>query len=117
MARASVHWNLHHQIYSIKIGSDPVFHAKQVVLSDCTFHIDARLRAAFEAKPSRRTVHALVRGTLVSTEPRTVTDAVRIRCNPFKFCTFVRAHDETPVKTAALVVLHADRTIEAIGVI
>jgi len=112
--RASVHWNLQKETYSIKFSGRPVEYAAQVYMTDCVFHIDARLRAQFEAKPSRRTVHALVKGTVVAYD-RTDVGGVGVKCNPFKYSAFVRASDERPVDGADAIMLHADKRIEARG--
>jgi hypothetical protein len=112
--RVATHWNLQKQTYSIKQSGRPVFYAPQLRLVECTFVIDHRLRAMFEAKPSRRTVHALIRGRLVGYAAATI-DGELVRCNPFLFDSFVRASDQAPVISADEVVLHPDRRIEARG--
>ena len=110
--RASVHWHLRHHTYSVKVAGERVFEVTSIELKDCTFFIDARLRAMFEAHPNRRTVHALIRGTVVG-RPTTPIDGERVNCDPFKYRTFVRQADERPVTTASTVVLHPNRAIEA----
>lgn len=110
--RASVHWHLRHHIYSVKVAGQRVFEVPSIELRDCTFFIDARLRSMFEARPSRRTVHALIRGTVVGI-PSTSINGERVKCDPFKYRTFVRQTDEQPVMTASTVVLHPNRAIEA----
>jgi hypothetical protein len=76
--------------------------------------IDRRLREKFEAKPSRRTVHALIKGRLVGyDDPKLGGETVR--CNPFLFDSFVRASDEAVVVAAEDVFLHPNKRIEARG--
>jgi hypothetical protein len=110
----TTHWNLHKQIYSVKRGSDHVYYTPQLVLSDCVFIIDKRLREKFNAKRSRRTVHALIKGRLVSYDAKSINGET-VRCNPFLFESFVRASDEKKVIAADQVVLHYDKRIEARG--
>jgi hypothetical protein len=114
--RASVHWHLRHQTYSVKVAGQRVFEVPSIELADCTFFIDARLRAMFEARPTRRTVHALIRGTIVGS-PHAPINGERVKCDPFKYPTFVRQVDEQQVTTASTVVLHPNRIIEARGLI
>lgn len=89
-----------------------VFEVPSIELTDCSFFIDARLRAMFEARPSRRTVHALIRGTVVG-KPSTAINGELVKCDPFRYRTFVRLADERQVTTASTVVLHPDLSIEA----
>jgi hypothetical protein len=110
----TTHWNLHKQIYSVKRGKDPVYYTPQLVLSDCVFIIDKRLREKFTAKRSRRTVHALIKGRLVSYDAQGI-DGETVRCNPFLFDSFVRASDKKKVVAADKIVLHRDKRIEARG--
>jgi len=114
--RVSTHWNLQKLIYSVKAGSAPVFYVPQLRLRDCTFVIDKRLREKFETKMTCRTVHALVKGTLVGYDEDGI-DGERVQCDPFRFSSFVRASDHVAVYRASEVVLHANKTIEAIGLI
>ena len=111
----TTHWNLHKQTYSVKEGRAPVYYAASLHLRNCTFIVDARLRALFEAHPNRRTVHALVRGELVSTDAPMIENGERVRCNPFHFAGFRRAADDALVTHAEEIALYADKTIAAKG--
>lgn len=114
--RVSTHWNLQKLIYSVKAGSAPVFYVPYLRLSDCTFVIDKRLREKFESKMTCRTVHALVKGTLIGYDDAVISGE-RVQCDPFRFASFVRASDHVAVYRASEVVLHANKTIEALGLI
>lgn len=113
-----VHWHITKRLYSIASRSTGkvIGYAPACELADVKFHIDPRLQRAFKANPRRRTVHALVKGTLVSCDPQPV-DGDRVLCNPFRFDTFVRHVDFTPVWKAEHLALYADRRMIAIGVV
>lgn len=114
--RVSTHWNLQKLIYSIKAGSAPVFYAPSARLTRCSFVIDKRLREKFESRMTCRTVHALIKGNLIGYDATAVNGEI-VRCNPFRYSTFVRASDEVAVYHASEIVLHPDKTIEAIGLV
>jgi len=111
--RVSVHWNLHHDAYSVKVAGKPVFLVPQLTLRDCVTVVVPRLRASFEARPQRRTVHALIKGTLVGYDVVPFGGDI-VRCNPFKWSGFVD-EDERAVAAADLIVLHPDKKIEVRG--
>jgi hypothetical protein len=113
--RAWVHLNLFNGRFSIKYSGQPVFYADAVHMRNCEFHINPRLRAQFDAKPSRRLVHSHVIGEIISLEPVTLPDATRISCNPFKYTAFVEPESLAKVIAAEEVVLQ-DRQIFASGV-
>jgi len=114
--RASVHWNLHKNLYAIKYPGKPVVYAEQVYMTDCVFHIDKRLRALFDERNSRRTVHALIKGTVVDFRKRNLRGEA-VSCNPFLYQTFVRKSDGAEALTATAIMLHSDKRIEAVGVV
>ena len=74
-----------------------VAHASEVHLSDATFHVSLAGRARV-IRDKRKNVHAWVRGVI--SEP---CDAIRTKVtyNPYKYSTFVRVDDATPVHQAA----------------
>jgi hypothetical protein len=111
--RVSVHWNLHFDAYSVKVAGKPVFMVPQLTLRDCVTVVVPRLRAAFEAKPSRRTVHALIRGTLVGYNADSFGGDA-LHCNPFQWIGFVDS-SERVVASADLIVFHPDKKMEARG--
>ena len=69
----------------------------------------------FANRIQRRTVHALVRGEIVSLRAGKIEDAERVICNPFLFAGFRRASDGAPVLTAREVILDAEKRIFARG--
>jgi hypothetical protein len=109
-----VYWNLHKGGWSIRQGGKVCGHFVTVRLRDCTFVINARLRAMFDAKRSRRTVHAWVKGYLVQENADTIGGET-VRYNPFEHTAFTRVSDSSRVDTAQEVYLHENRRIEARG--
>jgi len=118
--RALVHWNLHRNIYSVKIlgmrdgKRHPMYYAAQLTLRDCSFRIDGRLRELFERRPTRRTVHAHVVGTIEALAAASI-GGERVSCNPFRYRCFATSANQKAV-AAERVVLHPDKRIEAIGI-
>jgi hypothetical protein len=112
---ARVHYHLRLHTYSVKIAGHPVFYTDAIRLSNCKMIIDPRLRAMFEANPRRRTVHALIRGTIDAFDATPCNGEI-IRCNPFRYRFFVDRY-ERHVTAARFVTLHPDKTIEAEGVL
>ena len=117
---AKVHLNIPmtrkagHAVYAIARSGQPVRYAQAIAMRDCRFVINARLRVAFEAKPTRRTVHALIAGTITGYDPVPDATATTVRCNPFRYRTFV-GDDEAHVVSASTVCLFPDKRIEARG--
>jgi hypothetical protein len=112
----STHWNLQRHAFSVKVSGRPVFLVPALRLQNCRFVVDERLRAQFEAQPTRRTVHALIKGTLVGYDV-TENDGAVVRCNPFVYRGFVRAEDEANVVSADEVTLLPNRVILARGLV
>jgi len=112
---AKVHWHITKKMYSVSVRGKVVAYVPEIALAQAVFHVDQRLRTKFEARPSRRTVHALVRGQIVTYAAPPTGMAASILCNPFLYRGFVRATDLAVAQTADLVLLSADRSMEAYG--
>ena len=101
-------------------ASCPSNYVTDLRLTNVRFVVDARLRAAFVARPSRRTVHAIIKGELVPlavpAEPEHFEGEL-VLCNPFVFSGFRRARDFADVAGAEEVILTADKRIYARGLI
>jgi hypothetical protein len=110
----STHWHVTKRIFSVKMSGRPVYYVPALHLVDCKFVIDKRLRAMFEARPSRRTVHALIKGKLVGYDAKPIGGEL-VRCHPFEAANFFRESDKRVVVEADEIVLHPDRRIEARG--
>jgi hypothetical protein len=109
-----VHWHVTRRIYSVKESGHPVYYVPELTMRDVVFHVDDRLRAMFEARTSRRTVHALVKGRIISPVAETF-EGRHIRCNPFAFRGF-RYDDNQEAHKAERLALHRDRSMIAITV-
>ena len=91
-----------------------------VTLSNCRFLVNESGRQKV-IKFKRKRVHAFVRGITTDffesahfTVP--IADHVRLKYNPYKFSSFVRADNEQPVKEANSVMVYADGDMLALGV-
>jgi len=121
--KAKVHLNLPmtakagRAVYSVQVGSDRVFYADSVIMTDCDFTVDARLRQKFVSKPSCRTVHAHVKGYIESLNNAHNIGGTRVRCNPFVYAGFVAELTQLRAVRAQRVVLHPDGAIEALHVV
>ena len=90
-----------------------------VTLTNCRFLVNESGRQKV-LKFKRKRVHAFVRGTTTDffssphfTAP--IADHVRVKYNPYKFSTFVRADNEQPVKQASSIMVYADGEMMALG--
>lgn len=113
--RAKVHLHVPTGRYSISYSGERVSYVDAVLMRDVEFIVDQRLRAKFEAYPNRRTVHALVKGVIISTTPPSQIGGERVRCNPFLYRGFVRAADEVRAVRAEQLLLLPGGRMEAIG--
>ncbi len=111
--RAEVYWNLHTDTYSVRVAGTVVAHPGSVVIKGASFVISARLRRLFDAKRSRRNVHAWVRGEVVTIDSRETLDASfeRVRFNPHELEHFIFVKSRKRIDEADLVVLTHDRQI------
>jgi hypothetical protein len=107
-----VHWHVSKKIFSVKESGHPVYYVPELTMEDVTFHVDPRLRAMFEAKPSRRTVHAVVKGRIVSRVAEAIAGRT-VACNPFAFSGFRFEDDGLPAHRAQRLALRADRRLVA----
>lgn len=114
--KATVHWNLHKGGYSIKFPGQPMQYAASVVMENAEFVVVPSLLRKFELSPNRRTVHAHVRGTIVSYSDEPI-NGEHIRCNPFEFNCFVRANDQKKAVSCGKIALHANRFMEALDLV
>jgi hypothetical protein len=118
-----VYRNLHKGCYSIMSKGRVIGHATQVFLKDATFVI----RPAGQKKvreTRKKNVHAFVKGKLTETDPARIQGWIGlaqtlgkpcagVRYNPYRYDTFVKTADESPVTAAAAVVLGEDFRITA----
>jgi hypothetical protein len=97
-----VYWNLHRDCFSVRARSGAqagrvIAHVDDFTLRDVTFVVGKAGRERVLAE-GRKNVHAFVRGEWAApTEVKTH----KVTYDPYRFETFVRASDETPVLVAA----------------
>jgi len=100
--KVEVYWNLHKKVFSVRARSGEqrgrvIAHVTDFALRDVTFTVNPSGRARVLAE-GRKNVHAFVRGEWAGP---TEVKMSKVTYNPYRFETFVRASDETPVLSAA----------------
>lgn len=104
--RAYVYWNLHRDLYSVKNTRTGRIHehAAFIIIKNATFAVSQAGRARV-LRERRKNVHAGVRGQLYGScgarwhrlMAASLRGWTRVTYNPYKYDSFVRAHDERPV--------------------
>lgn len=102
--KVDIYWNLHRDCYSVRSAEGEtrgrvLGYGDTFTLQDATFTVRDSARLAIVAG-GKKTVHAWVRGNLISTS-NAYGDAVTY--NPRRDPTFVRRTDGAPVYRASLV--------------
>lgn len=105
--RVFVYYNLHRKCWSIKAlegerKGKVIAHADRVGLLDCTFKVSAAGRDRVR-RERKKYVHAGVVGTLTPGLSIGDTRAHKVVYNPYRYETFVRWVDQSPIHTAAQV--------------
>lgn len=101
---SDVYFNLHRKCLSIRERGRVVAHAERVIIRNAAFVVSQAGRSRVLAT-GHKNVHAVVRGEIVREAHPDVRldEAIRVRYNPYRYETFVRASDESPIHHAALV--------------
>ena len=116
-----VYYNLHKKCFSVKALEGEkkgrvVAHADQIELFDVQFKVSQAGRQRV-LKERKKNVHAGAVGQWVAgiegIGTPALNDAVEVTYNPYKYESFVRRNDETPVHRAAYAKL-AGRNIQAL---
>lgn len=105
--RVTVYWNVHKQVFSIRLRGRVVAHSESLRLKDCVFHVGKAGQAKVR-KEKRKNVHAWVRGTFIGTPPFVLPHTLKY--NPYLNDTFVVeiAQRDTPVEGAKQVSMHTE---------
>lgn len=105
--RVFVYWNLHKDCFSVRAEEGPnkgrvVAHSSSVSLAHVTFSVGqaGRLKSAIGPK----SVHAGMRGQLVSLETESHEGMRAVTYNPRKYETFVTRDTLEPIHTATRVI-------------
>ncbi len=91
-----VYRNLHKRCFSVKDVKTGlvIAHVDSIVLTNCQFKVSQAGRTRV-LKEKRKNVHAGVVGIWTEQTPRKMKTSVKY--NPYKYSSFVRAEDETPI--------------------
>jgi hypothetical protein len=103
-----VYFNLRKQCWSVKALQGPdrgkvIAHCTELTMIDCTFKVSEAGRQRV-LRDKRKNVHAGVVGNLVALHDG-YADPIdaplhMVTYNPYRYSTFVRKHDELPVRAA-----------------
>ena len=113
--RVFVYYNLHNKIWSVKALEGPnkgrvIGHHSMVILADCTFKVSEAGRQRV-LREQRKNVHAGVVGTLVATNGQRgyfpYPQSTEVTYNPYKYETFVKKADKTPILKTKRVLMTA----------
>jgi hypothetical protein len=103
-AKVEVYWNLHKKVFSVRARSGEhrgrvIAHVDRFTLVNATFAVSEAGRKRVLAE-QRKNVHAFVRGEWAE---QTNARMSKVTYNPYRYETFVRASDETPILESAMV--------------
>ena len=121
---ARVYWNLHRNLWSVqvKVGKSwkVVEHASTVALGGVSFTVSEAGRQRV-LRTKRKNVHSYATGYLIGTESDALSFSdswqglPEVTYNPYKFSTFVRTSDRTPIASASRAYLLSDRRVLAVA--
>lgn len=105
--KVDVYYNLHKKCLSVRDCDTRRVskHLDHVVLNNVTFKVSESGRQRV-LRDRCKNVHAYVRGVVDSSACCSDERFVRVTYNPYKYSTFVRADDETPVHKAQQVIIN-----------
>lgn len=103
--RVRVYFNLHNRLFSVMHKGRVVAHVPEVSLGEANFKVSEAGRQRV-LREQRKNVHAFVEGTFQHLpDGGHQTHATAVKYNPYKYSTFVRAKDESPIASAKLATL------------
>lgn len=103
--RVRVYRNLHNGLFSVLHRGRVVAHVPEVHLNDARFVVNEAGRQRV-IKEQKKNVHAFVDGTVDHNPERGVQALpTGVTYNPYRFSSFVRAHDSSPIQKAKAVTL------------
>lgn len=112
MKKAWVYWNLHKQVWSVRIGGRVQYHSRCLELTDVEFRVWAGGRDRVRREGAKN-VHAFAVGTVeLAGEvlgPVNLEGGYGVTYDPYKYDQFVRRDDKSPVYRAPRVVMYAER--------
>jgi hypothetical protein len=102
--RVRVYFNLHNRLFSIQHKGRVVAHLPEVSLKDVAFKVNEAGRQRV-LQQQRKNVHAYVEGTFDHKPDGHQLLPQGVTYNPYKYSSFVRAHDKSPIQGAKAAVL------------
>jgi len=97
--KVEVYYNFHRDLFSVRHKGKVIRHAKYVCLSRVTFAVQpAGRKKVLEKK--QKNVHAFVRGTMITYSDVSMRRMDAVSYNPYKYSSFVKTEDKTPVYKA-----------------
>lgn len=102
--RVRVYFNLHNRLFSLQHKGRVVAHVPEVALKDVNFKVRESGRQRV-LRDQRKNVHAFVDGTFTHSPDRAALLPQVVSYNPYKYDSFVRAHDKSPIHNAKAAVL------------
>lgn len=101
--KVDIYFNLHKKVLSVRHKGRVIHHSNYVKILNPTFVVSEAGRQRV-LKEKRKNVHAFVRGELASLDnnpKESAADLQTITYNPYKYSSFVKKSDETPISTAS----------------
>lgn len=101
-----VYRNLHNGLFSVRDARTRrvLGHTRKIVLTGVTFKVSQAGRERV-LREQQKNVHAVVQGTLSMLSPPSPERGIAVTYNPYRFASFVRKDDHSPVEAASCVVL------------
>jgi hypothetical protein len=102
--KVRVYFNLHNRLFSVQHRGRVVAHVPEVALKDVNFRVNEAGRQRV-LQEKRKNVHAFVEGTFQHNPDGSQLLPQGVTYNPYKYTSFVRAHDKSPIHGAQTAVL------------
>lgn len=102
--KVRVYFNLHNKLFSVQHKGRVVAHLPEVALENVNFKVNEAGRQRVLSE-QRKNVHAFVEGTFKHNAEGHTLLPQGVTYNPYKYSSFVRAHDKSPINAAKHAVL------------
>jgi hypothetical protein len=114
MGKHFVYRNLRTKTWSLRSSKRIVVgHPTEIWLDDVTLIVSEKVRRRI-IQTKRKEVHAGARGNIAPSAELLLPEMIEITYNPYKYESFVRVFDETPISKAKLVFLDSNKKVWAL---
>lgn len=114
MAKHFVYRNLRTKTWSLRSPKRIVVdHPTEIWLDDVTFVVSQKIRQRI-LQTKRKEVHAGAKGNVTCHTKDLLSKMIEVTYNPYKYKSFVRVSDETPIMNAKLVFLDSNKKVWAL---